>query len=142
MRLGNLKNQLGIEFPVANVINGQKNRAALGDIFSYEIEIFDMSNVLDVLLGKGWDFYGTRDIGSQSGEMLERESADACGRHFLVERHRQIFPCEAAVAGQDSPQQCAHRLTENENHRKRQESDKTEGNQCENVNQTICHDGE
>jgi hypothetical protein len=33
-------------------------------------------------------------------------------------------------------------LTENEHHGKRQESDKTEGNQCENVNQTICHDGE
>ena len=101
-----------------------------------------MGDALDLLLGKGWDFYSARDIGSQGGEMLERESADARRRHFLVERHRQIFPCEAAVAGQDSPQQCAHRLTENENHGKRQESDKTEGNQCENVNQTICHDRE
>jgi hypothetical protein len=32
-------------------------------------------------------------------------------------------------------------LSQNKTHGKRQESDKPEGEQCQNVNQTICHDG-
>jgi hypothetical protein len=31
--LGNLKNQLSVEFPVADVIDCQKHRTAVGDIF-------------------------------------------------------------------------------------------------------------
>ena len=111
VRLGNLENQLGVEFPVANVIDGQKHRATLGDVLPDGIEIFDLSNSLDLLLGEGWNFYGARNIRSQSGEMLKSEGADRCGRHFPTEGHTQIFPCEAAVAGQDEPQQCAHRLS-------------------------------
>ena len=139
--LGNLKNQLGVELPVADVIDGEEHGTALGDILPDGVEIFDLSNTLDLLLGEGWDFYGARDIGSQSGEMLKSERADGGRGHFLAECDAEIFPCEAAVAGQDEPEQCAHCLSQNETYGERQESDKPECEQCKNVNQTICHDG-
>jgi hypothetical protein len=141
VRLGNLEDQLGIEFPVSDVIDGKKHGTALGDVLPDGVEVFDVSNTLDFLLGEGWNFYGARNIGSQSGEVLEGERADGCLGHFPAECHAQIFPCEAAVAGQDEPEQSAHRLSQNKTHGKRQESDKPEGEQCQNVNQTICHDG-
>ena len=105
VRLGNLENQLGIKFPVADVIDGKEHGATLSDVLSDGVEIFDLSNALDLLLEKSWDFYGARDISSQSDEMLESERTYGCFGHFPAECHAQIFPCEAAVAGQDEPQQ-------------------------------------
>jgi hypothetical protein len=141
VRFGNLEYQLGIEFPVSNVIDGKEHGTPFGDVLPDGVEVFDVGNTLDLLLGEGWNFYGARNIGSQSGEVLEGERADGCLGHFPAECHAQIFPCEAAVAGQDEPEQSAHRLSQNKTHGKRQESDKPEGEQCQNVNQTICHDG-
>jgi hypothetical protein len=130
MRLWNLKNQLGVEFPVSDVIDGKEHWTPLGDVLPDGVEVFDVSNTLDLPLGEGWDFYGARDIGSQSGEVLEGERTDGCRGHFRAECHAEIFPCEASVAGQDEPKQSAHRLSQNKTHGERQESDKPEGEQC------------
>jgi hypothetical protein len=110
-------------------------------IFSDEIEILDPGNALNRILRKGGNLYGAGHICSQSCEVPECESTDSSDRHFPAESNSQIFPCEAAVAGQYEPQKCPNSLAHDKTHGERQESDQPEGKQCENVNQTICHDG-
>ena len=141
-RLGSLVNNLCVEFPVANVVDGEEHRTALGDVLADEVEVFDRGDAVDRVVREGGDFDGTDHIGAKGGEVLESEAADLRGGKFAAESDRQVFPCEAAVAGQDEPHQRAAGLTHHEAQREGQAPDKTQNGQRKNIDQSICHDGQ
>ena len=107
-----------------------------------EVEVFDRGDAVDRVVREGGDFDGTDHIRAKGGEVLESEAADLRGGKFVAESDRQVFPCEAAVAGQDEPHQRAAGLTHHEAQREGQAPDKTQNGQRKNIDQSICHDGQ
>ena len=140
-RFGNLVNELGVEFPVANVVDGEKHRTALGDVLADEVEVFDRGDAVDRLVREGGDFDRAHHIRPEGGEVFESQLADLRGGKFAAESDLQVFPCEAAVAGQDEPHQRAAGLSHDEAQRKGQAPDQAQNSQRENIDQSICHDG-
>lgn len=141
-RLGHGVDELRVEFPIANVVDGKKHRTALGDVFPDEVEVFNRGDSVDRFVRERGDFDGADHIGAKGGEVFENQPADLRGGKFAAESDRQIFPCEAAVAGQDEPHQRTAGLTHHEAQREGQAPDKTQNGQRKNIDQSICHDGQ
>ena len=114
--LGHLEDQLGIQFPVADVVDREHDRAAVRDVCADTVKPLDDGDPLDVRLRDRRDFEGADRVGSECCEVLERERADFRGRLFPGECPREVLLGEPPIAGQDEPHQCSDGLAEQEAH--------------------------
>ena len=119
--------ELGVKFPVADVVDGHDHTASAGQGFPEEIEAVHFHAGLHVLLGHAGEAGGAEDVGPELAEMPAHRAADFAGRHGPPEGDLHIAPRQAAVAGEQSPGGESQKPAETEN--------KSEGQAPENREQ-------
>ena len=105
-----LEYELRVEFPVSDMVDCEDDRAAVGKIRFYAVEVLDGDNFENLFLRDCRHFKCADRVGTESSEVAESEISELAGRFFPLERGPEVFPGKPAVAWKDHPEKCSHRL--------------------------------
>ena len=98
-----MTDELGVEFPVADVVDGHDHAAAEGEGLAEDMESLDFDPRLHGGLGHPGEARRAQEIGAEPAKMKARGAPHVGGGHRRPESDRDVTLRQFTVAGQDGP---------------------------------------